>query len=195
MRRVGETFLLGGRLLEVVWRDRYRLGVRPLDGQPAEEALRFVTAPLAVPLDVSQAVAAHLGLAPGQMAIVHDETGALLFHFWGDLYGALLAAMLQAGLDEEDGAVARLNEHCLRLPAGLAHLPPWNDALARDAARRLMPQLLPFLELGRFHSLLPPDLAYQAALAQCNLARFQQLYCAASVISPPAGLRLLSLGA
>ncbi len=195
MRRVGETFLLGGRLLEVVWRDRYRLGVRPVDGQPAEETLRFVTAPFAVPLDVSQAVAAHLGLAPGQMAVVHDETGALLFHFWGDLYGALLAAMLQAGLDEEDGAVARLNEHCLRLPAGLAHLPPWNDALARDAARRLMPQLLPFLELGRFHSLLPPDLAYQAALAQCNLARFQQLYCAASVTSPPAGLRLLSLGA
>ncbi len=195
MRRVGETFLLGGRLLEVVWRDRYRLGVRPLDGQPAEETLRFVTAPFAVPLDVSQAVAAHLGLAPGQMAVVHDETGALLFHFWGDLYGALLAAMLQAGLDEEDGAVARLNEHCLHLPAGLAHLPPWNDALARDAARRLMPQLLPFLELGRFHSLLPPDLAYQAALAQCNLARFQQLYCAASVTSPPAGLRLLSLGA
>lgn len=195
MRRVGETFLLGGRLLEVVWRDRYRLGVRPVDGQPAEEALRFVAAPLAVPLDVSQAVAAHLGLAPGQMAVVHDETGALLFHFWGDLYGALLAAMLQAGWDEEDGAVARLNEHCLRLPAGLAHLPPWNDALAQHAARRLMPQLLPWLELGRFHSLLPPDLAYQAALAQCNLARFQQLYCTASVTSPPASLRLLSLDA
>lgn len=195
MRRVGETFLLGGRLLEVVWRDRYRLGVRPVDGQPAEETLRFVTAPFAVPLDVSQAVAAHLGLAPGQMALVHADTGALLFHFWGELYGALLAAMLQARLDEEDGVVARLNEHCLRLPAGLAHLPPWNDALARDAARRLMPQLLPFLELGRFHSLLPPDLAYQAALAQVDLARFQQLYCAASVTSPPAGLRLLSLGA
>ena len=120
MRSKGETFLLGGRLLEVVWRDRYRLGVRPAAGQPAEETLRFVTAPFAVPLDVSQAVAAHLGLAPGQMALVHDESGALLFHFWGDLYGALLAAMLQAGLDEEDGVVARLNEHCLRLPAGLA---------------------------------------------------------------------------
>ncbi len=42
MRWVGETFLLGGRLLEVVWRDRYRLGVRPAAGQPAEETLRFV---------------------------------------------------------------------------------------------------------------------------------------------------------
>lgn len=190
MRRVGETFLLGGRLLEVVWRDRYRLGVRPVDGQPAEETLRFVPAPFAVPLDVSQAVAAHLGLAPGEMALVHDETGALLFHFWGDLYGALLAGLLQAELDEEDAAVARRNEHCLRLPAGLVTLPPWNDALAHDAARRLMPHLLPYLELGRFHSLLPPDLAYLAALAQVDLARLEALYRSMTLLSPPAGLRL-----
>jgi ATP-dependent helicase Lhr and Lhr-like helicase len=189
MRSKGETFLLGGRLLEVVWRDRYRLGVRPAAGQPAEETLRFVTAPFAVPLDVSQAVAAHCGLASGEMALVQDETGALLFHFWGDLYGALLGALLQAALDADE-PIARLNEHCLRLPASLLDLPPWDDALAYDAARRLMPQLLPFLELGRFHSLLPPDLAYQAALAQCDLARFEQHYRAATVFSPPAGLRL-----
>lgn len=191
MRSVGETFLLGGRLLEVVWRDRYRLGVQPVDGQPAEETLRFMTAPFAVPLDVSQAVAAHLGLAPGEIALVHDEQDALLFHFWGDLYGALLAAMLQTELDEEDdGIVARLNEHCMRLPAGLANLPPWDDALAHDAARRLMPQLLPYLELGRFHSLLPPDLAYLAALVQIDLPRLEALHRAATLASPPAGLRL-----
>jgi ATP-dependent Lhr-like helicase len=190
MRSKGETFLLGGRLLEVMWRDRYRLGVRPAAGQPAEETLRFVTAPLAVPLDVSQAVAAHLGLVSDQMALVQNEMGALLFHFWGDLYGALLAAMLQAGLAEEDGVVARLNEHCLRLPAGLISLPLWDDALAHDAARRLMPQILPVLELGRFHSLLPPDLAYLAALAQIDLARLEALYQTATLLSPPAGLRL-----
>jgi ATP-dependent Lhr-like helicase len=190
MRSKGETFLLGGRLLEVVWRDRYRLGVQPAAGQPAEEALRFMTAPFAVPLDVSQAVAVHLGLAPAQMALVHDESGALLFHFWGDLYGALLAALLQAGLDEEDGVVERLNEHCLRLPAGLLRLPSWDDALAHHEVRGLMPQLLPFLELGRFHSLLPPDLAYLAALAQLDLPRLETLYRAATLVSPPAGLRL-----
>ncbi|MEI2693186.1 MAG: helicase-related protein [Anaerolineae bacterium] len=190
MRSKGETFLLGGRLLEVVWRDRYRLGVQPAAGQPAEETLRFVTAPFAVPLDISQAVAGQMGLAPGQMALVHDETGALLFHFWGDLYGALLAAMLQAELDEEDSIIARLNEHCLRLPAGLLSLPPWDEALAHQQVRRLMPQIQPYLELGRFHSLLPPDLAYLAALAQVDLARFAQLYRAATVLIPPAGLRL-----
>jgi ATP-dependent Lhr-like helicase len=190
MRWVGETFLLGGRLLEVVWRDRYRLGVQPVAGQPAEETLRFVPAPFAVPLDVSQAVAAHFGLAPEEMALVHDERGALLFHFWGDLYGALLAAILEAELAEDDAAVARLNEHCLRLPAGLASLPPWNDALAHDAARRLMPQILPFLELGRFYSLLPPDLAYLASLAQIDLPRLEALYRSATLLIPPAGLRL-----
>ncbi len=126
------------------------------------------------------------------MAVVHDETGALLFHFWGDLYGALLAAMLQAELapDEEDGSVIRLNEHCLHLPDGLFDLPPWDDALAHAAARRLMPQILPFLELGRFHSLLPPDLAYLAALAQIDLPRLEALYRTATLFSPPAGLRL-----
>jgi hypothetical protein len=190
LRSKGETFLMGGRVLEVVWRDRYRLGVADAPGKQAEETLRFVTAPLAVPWDISQAVAAHLGLAPGQMALVQDDRGALLFHFWGDLYGALLAALLQGGLDDDGPAISRPNEHCLRLPAGLTSLPPWDATLVRREVRRLMPQVQPTLELGRFHSLLPPDLAYQAALAQCNLARFEQLYCAAEVTSPPSGLRL-----
>lgn len=186
----GDTFLMGGKVLEVVWRDRYRLGVADAPGKLADETLRFVTAPFAVPWDISQAVAGHLSVAPGQMALVHDDQGALLFHFWGDLYGALLAALLQAGLDDNSAVISRPNEHCLRLPAGLNELPPWNETLLRQAARRLMPQIEPTLELGRFHSLLPPDLAYQAALAQCDLARFEQLYRAATMISPTAGLRL-----
>ncbi len=137
MRSKGETFLMGGRVLEVVWRDRYRLGVRDAPGKRAEDTLRFMTAPFAVPLDVSQAVAAHLGLAPGQLALVHDEQGVLLFHFWGDLYGALLGAMLQAELASEDEAVviARPNEYCLRLPASLTGLPAWDEDLARRQLR------------------------------------------------------------
>ncbi|MEA3334820.1 MAG: DEAD/DEAH box helicase [Chloroflexota bacterium] len=191
MRSKGERFLMGGRVLEVVWRDRYRMGVRPAPGQPAEETLRFLPAPFAVPLDVSQAVGAYLGMTPGQLALVHDEKSAVLFHFWGDLYGALLGAMLQDELAPNgDGPwVTRLNEHCLRLPAGLSGLQPWSQNLAHQEAQRLMPRLQPYLELGRFHSLLPPDLAYQAALAQCDLPRFEQLYRSAIVVSPPAGLR------
>ena len=189
MRSKGETFLMGGRVLEVVWRDRYRLGVRDAPGKRADETLRFMTAPFAVPLDVSQAVAAHLGVAPGQLALVHDEQGALLFHFWGDLYGALLGAMLQAELAPDDEAVfiARPNEHCLRLPASLTRLPAWDEDLARRQLRWLMPQIQPFLELGRFHSLLPPDLAYLAALAQCDLPRFEELYRSATLVSRDDG--------
>jgi hypothetical protein len=149
-----------------------------------------MVAPFAVPLDISQAVAAHLGFTPGQMALVHDDQGTLLFHFWGDLYGALLGALLQAALDDDGAVISRPNEHCLRLPAGLVTLPPWNETLLRQEVRRLMPQIQPYQELGRFHSLLPPDLAYQAALAQCDLARFEQSYRSAMVLSPPAGLRL-----
>lgn len=195
LRNKGETFLMGGKVLEVLWRDRYRLGVAEAPGKPAEETLRFVVSPFAVPLEISQAVAARLGMGSGQMALVHDDPGALLFHFWGDLYGALLAALLQAGLDEDSPPVSRPNEHCLRLPAGLMSLPPWDERLLRHEVRRLMPQLQPSLELGRFHALLPPDLAYQAALAQIDLPRLETLYRSATLVSSPAGLRqrLLSL--
>ncbi|MEZ4618382.1 MAG: hypothetical protein R2867_23105 [Caldilineaceae bacterium] len=67
--------MLGGRLLEVVWRDRYKIGVRPLDQGIAEEELRFLTAPFAVPLDVAQAVATAMGLQAGQMVLLHEERG------------------------------------------------------------------------------------------------------------------------
>ncbi|HSN73967.1 MAG TPA: hypothetical protein VL334_02610, partial [Anaerolineae bacterium] len=73
---------------------------------------------------------------------------------------------------------------------GLHSLPPWDEALAHETARRLMPQLLPFLELGRFQSLLPPDLAYLAALAQIDLPRLEALYRSTTLFIPPAGLRL-----
>ena len=170
--------------------------MRDAPGKRADETVRFMTAPFAVPLDVSQAVAVHLGVAPGHLALVHDEQGALLFHFWGDLYGALLGAMLQAELapDDEDVVITRPNEHCLRLPASLTRLPAWDEDLARRQLRRLMPQLQPHLELGRFHSLLPPDLAYLAALAQCNLPHFEQLYRSSILITATTGLSVQLMG-
>ena len=41
IRIEGETLLMGGRRLEVVWRDRYRIGVRPVPDAPVDEELRF----------------------------------------------------------------------------------------------------------------------------------------------------------
>jgi hypothetical protein len=160
---------------------------------PAEiaEELHFPTTPFAVPLEVSQAVARHLAIAPDQLCLVADEQGAWLFHFWGDLYSALLAGILQHHLqgDEETTLVTVQNELCLHLPTSLGQLPPWNQAVAENQLHILLPRLEALLELGRFHSLLPVTLAEQALIAHCDLPRFQQLYENATLAISSAGLR------
>jgi len=47
------------------------------------------------------------------------------------------------------------------------------------------------LELGRFHSLLPPALADRTVVAQCDLPRFEQLYRAARIGEASSALRAL----
>ncbi|NOX64045.1 MAG: DEAD/DEAH box helicase, partial [Chloroflexi bacterium] len=126
----GEALLMGGRAVEVVWRDRYRIAVRPDARAPADEALSFLAAPLTVPLEISQAVAMHMGLRARELALLHHDEETMLFHFWGDLYGVLLAGILDAHFDAEE-SVQRLNEHALRLPAPLSRLPDWNPTIVR----------------------------------------------------------------
>ena len=41
--------------------------------------------------------------------------------------------------------------------------------------------LEPYLDLGRFHPLLPPHLQRETALALCDLPRFEQIYRGASI--------------
>jgi ATP-dependent Lhr-like helicase len=187
----GETLLMGGRALKVVWRDRYRIGVQPERPGPADEELRFQTAPFAVPLEIGQLMAAHLQLAPGEIAFVPDEPGGWLFHFWGEIYGALLAALLQTHLAgrDEDALVQQQNAHCLRLPVPLAALPPWNGAQVQRQVRIMAPRLAAVLEVGRFHPFLPPALADRTILALCDLPRFEHLYRSAKLVAPAAGLR------
>ncbi|MCB0189088.1 MAG: hypothetical protein KDE31_32685, partial [Caldilineaceae bacterium] len=199
IRLQGDTLMLGGRLMQVVWRDRYKLGVRPLDQGIAEEELRFQAAPFAVPLDVAQAVATHLGLQGAQMALLHEEQGAWLFHFWGDLYGEWLAALLNHYFDPR-GDVALVtphNEYCLLLPTAINQLPPWQESQAQRQLRRLLPRVEPFLEVGRFHSLLPPAVADAIVIALCDAPRFERFYRTAQIVTPSAQLhaqltRLLS---
>lgn len=188
--RVGETVQLGGRTLKVVWRDRYRVGVRPIDGAPVED-LRFAAAPFAVPFEMSQAVARHLGFAPHQMALIPVTKGSWLFHFWGDVYGEMLAEMLQPyfARHEDAAPVTPVNAHCLFVPGALPQLPAWNRADAQRALYGLLPRLEPFLEMGRFHSLLPPTVAERAMIDACDLPRFEILYGRATLIHPEPGLR------
>jgi hypothetical protein len=187
----GETLLMGGRTVEVVWRDRYRIAVRPDPHAPAEETLSFLTSPMALPLEIGQAVALHLGLEPGELALVPDEEGATLFHFWGDLYGALLAGLLRAHFEGagELGPVIRLNEHALGLPGPLRHLPRWDETILRRQLALLHAQLEDYLQLGRFHDLLPPELAWDTVLDHCDLPRFQRRYQSSRLLLPPPELR------
>ncbi|MCP4167703.1 MAG: DEAD/DEAH box helicase [Chloroflexi bacterium] len=191
IRLEGDTLLMGGRSMVVVWRDRFKIGVRPIASDRVEEVMRFHTDPLTIPFEVCQAVASYLELAAGQLYLIPQLEGAVLFHFWGDLYGTLLASLLQAhfGVDERDIAVTRINEHCLYLPATLNELPPWVATAVRKQLRLLFPRLVSMLELGRFHSLLPPDVAQDSLIEQCDLLRFRRVYQNAGLTIPEVGLR------
>ena len=201
VRMNGDLLLMGGRSMEVVWRDRWRLGVRPsqlpFSFLPNEESIpqqepRITSTPFAVPLDVSRGVAAHLGFLPNQLVLLPEEGGAWLFHFWGAVYGALLAGILQQQIDPEpawddfeDAPPIQLhNEHCLRLPEALVHLPPWDDGTAAHELRRLAPRFAGFLNLGRFHDLLPPTLAHRVVVELCDVGRLAQLYQEAVIVVP-----------
>ncbi|MEZ4860895.1 MAG: DEAD/DEAH box helicase [Caldilineaceae bacterium] len=191
VRIEGETLLMGGKVMKVVWRDRYRIGVRQERRAQPDESLRFQSAPFAVPLEVSQAVARRLQLAPNELCLIHSDNGVWLFHFWGDLYGTLLASMLQAQLAQPEAPVivTARNELCLQLPYALTRLPVWQPDLAVNHLYRLLPRVEAMVDLGRFHNLLPPDIGEQTVVAQCDLPRFEQLYRAAMVVTPASGLR------
>ena len=187
----GETLLMGGRPVQVVWQDRNLFGVQRGRREEVDEILRFHTTPFAVPLEVAQAVAVQAGFGAGQMPYLPEPDGRWLFHFWGDLYGELLAAVLQAHFPagETEPHVQVWNEYCLHLPFSLDKLPVWDETIAVRELQLLGERIEPFLELGRFHELLHPQVANQAFLQQCDLPRFQSLYEAARLFLPSTGLR------
>jgi ATP-dependent Lhr-like helicase len=204
MRAPGDTLFIGGKLMEVAWRQQYRLGVRVREAihgrdHMADAELRVRSAPFAVSLAVSQTVAKLLGFAGGQMALLQSEQGTWLFHFWGDIYSELLAQLLQAQLTQEEryptATVTYCNEHCIRLTEATTQLPAWDNHLVHQQLDWLLVRLEPFLELGRFHALLPPDLAKQKVAEQVDLPCFEQLYRTANIVRPTAGqqTRLLRL--
>lgn len=186
----GETLRLGGHVLEVVWRDRYRVGVRRKDGRPVEDQLHFAATPFAVPLAAGQAVAGLLGVDRQTILSVPLAEGTWLFHFWGDIYSTLLAEMLDPQFGAQGGLVMPVNEFCLYLPGPLAALPGWEEGVARRALYRLLPRVEELLELGRFHSLLPPAIARQALINRLDWPGFERLYRAAEVAVAPSRLRV-----
>jgi hypothetical protein len=187
----GETLLMGGRPVQVVWQDRNLFGVQRGRREEVDEILRFQTTPFAVPLEVAQAVAVQAGFGSGQMPYIPEPDGRWLFHFWGDLYGELLARLLQAHFPagEREPRIRVWNEYCLHLPFSLDKLPVWDENIAVRELQSLGQRVEPFLELGRFHELLHPLVANQAFLQQCDLSRFQSLYQQAKLFLLPTGRR------
>lgn len=97
----------------------------------------------AVPLELAQGVALKLGFGVGEMPFLNDPHGLRLFHFWGDVYGAWLAAILQKyymqnPTYEDEPFVFSYDAYTLRLPFPLQALPPWDGSLALDVLKTLV---------------------------------------------------------
>lgn len=188
----GDTLLMGGLAVQVQWQSQNTYGVQRGQRDAVKELPRFASAPAAVPLAVSQAVAQLLALEPGQLGYVLESeltganhTGMWLFHFWGDVYGFWLAAMLKQFYPTRDVAedITPVHEHALYLPFRLDALPPWDGGVARTAARLIASELVPLLEMGRFHHLLPPSIRFETMLALCEPMQFEVLYRQAELIT------------
>lgn len=168
----GQVVLFGGRTLEVVWQEGYRFGLAPAPGKKVDEILRFPSAAAAIPFAVTQAVARSLGLAPGRIVTLPAEEDLLLYHFWGTIWGELLAKLLLA----HSFVAEPVNEYCLLLRPRLDQLPPWDEALSRPVVANAAVALADRLELGRFHHLLPANVAAAAALRQLNVVAWERVY-------------------
>lgn len=190
--RPGDTLLLGGRAVQVVWQDDNTFAVAPGRQDQVGEMIHFSRSPAAIPLDVAQALAANLGLQTGELAYVLADSeftelpGMWLFHFWGSVYGEVLRALLARRLSPRDNQspVQVWHDHCLYLPAPISQLPPWDERAASRAVRDSVARLEELLNMGRFHSLLPVDVARQAVVEQCQLARLRPIYQQARLVAP-----------
>ena len=174
----GTVVLFGGQLMVVVWRDKYRFGLAPTKQVEVDEVLRFRKGYPAVPFNVTQTVARSLGIELEQMPCLADEVGMTLFHFWGTVWGELLTAVLRS----HSLAAESINEYCLRLKPAIIELPAWDTNVAEQAAKGIVDTSVKWLEMGRFHKLLPPNVAEAAVIHQLNLSQFGQLYQATTLV-------------
>jgi hypothetical protein len=62
---------------------------------------------------------------------------------------------------------------------------PWDDTIAQRIIKRAAVPLAGRLEMGRFHKLLPRNVANSAVLNLLNLETFQQKYREATLVEMP----------
>ncbi len=180
MAEKGTVVLFGGQMMVVVWRDKNRFGLAPTKRAEADEVLRFRKSYPAIPFDVTQAVANSLGLKSGQMVFIPDAEGGgmTLFHFWGTVWGELLTAVLRTNLLPANS----INEYCLHLQPAISRLPEWDSSLGKQAAKSIADTAVKWLQMGRFHGLLPVNVGETAVIQQLNLSQFSQHYQKATLL-------------
>ncbi|HRQ39302.1 MAG TPA: DEAD/DEAH box helicase [Chloroflexota bacterium] len=185
----GTVLLYGGKPMRVAWLEKYRFGLLPAPGTAVDDILRFSTTYAPIPHQITQAVARSLAIPPRQMVWLPEEPGGFLFHFWGTIWGELLTAVLIA----QSISAESINEYCLYVRQRLDQLPPLAEKLLQKVARELAVTFANRLEMGRFHRLLPADIATAATLHQLNLPQFQTHYRAANIGTMPHILEKLDL--
>lgn len=168
----GQILLLGGRTLKVVWREGYRFGLAPAPGMTVDEVVRFATGAPAVPFALTQAVARSLGLARGQLVTLQAAEGIWLFHFWGTIWGELLAKTLLA----HSFIAEVVDEYCLMVRPVINQLPVWDEDVSQRVMMNAAVVLAGRLEMGRFHHLLPQHIAVDATLRQLNVETWRRVY-------------------
>ncbi|MBE2224543.1 MAG: DEAD/DEAH box helicase, partial [Anaerolineae bacterium] len=178
----GTILLFGGQPMQVMWVDRFRFGLAPVaSGTAVDDILSFRKSYAAIPYMITQAVARSLGIPANGMVTLPQEQGQFLFHFWGTIWGELLTAVLQV-----QGVSAKaVNEYCLYLNQPVSQLPPCPEKQLTIAARNIRAILENRLQMGRFHGLLPADVALAATLQQLNLPRLAQLYNQTHLLAKP----------
>ncbi|MCP4363513.1 MAG: hypothetical protein GY796_36405, partial [Chloroflexi bacterium] len=185
----GTVVLFGGQPMKVMWVEKYRFGLSPAPNAVADDVLRFRKSYAAIPYVITQVVARSLNILPNQMVVLPQEPGLYLFHFWGSVWGELLTAVLVAqGVSAEP-----VNEYCLFVRQPLTQLPPCDEKQLAKVAQNIIVTLANRLEMGRFHRLLPADVAAITTLKQLNLSRFNQLYQAAQLTTIPHIIEQLHL--
>ena len=177
----GLIVLFGGQSMRVVWQEPYRFGVAPAPNEEPDAVLRFQKSLPVVPFDVAQGVARLLGLGPHQMAVLPQEPGLFLFHFWGTVWGHLLSSVLEAtGIQTKQS-----NEFGFYIHQQIQQLPVLEEQLVDKVAWETAVSLSRRLEMGRFHKLLPPDMAAEATIHLLNLAQFKLKYKTAKIQNNP----------
>jgi hypothetical protein len=178
----GTILLFGGQPMKVMWVDRFRFGLAlAASGTAVDDILRFRKSYAAIPYMITQAVARSLDIPVNGMVTLPQEQGAFLFHFWGTIWGEMLTAVLQL-----QGVGAKtVNEYCLHLSHPISQLPPCPEKQVIKAARNILSILENRLQMGRFHGMLPADVAAAATLKQLNLSRLSLIYHQARLLTKP----------